>query len=396
MKKYLMILVILTLTLLAVSCKSSSNNGSSSEEPSAQSASPSASVESASPESTSTVSTPTSSPDESTADKNTIKLEGTIGDIPVHMSMTINDGIITGMYSYDKVGQDIRLEGTIEVNRMLAMKEYDSNSTITGTFDGWYTPGIDITGVWTNAKTNKTLNFNLNVIDGIPQDAVWSGDWNRLHAGLYNTANLVIFNETKTGFDFQIDAFSGANMGFVGGYAAIDGTSAHFKDKDTSAELLFGLKDGLVNVISSGDISYYAGAGVGFDGNYTKDKLPEFTLLTEGYLSSKAQEDAFKAMVGADYELFLDTANISAEDQDLDGFGAQVYRWWVRGIALSNASIVMFLPDGTLCAGVIDPENNIIKVYTNAKDITAVPKTIQAWADGFSDMPVKFYESIKN
>lgn len=389
---------------MAVSCKSVTNSGSASVPPSAQpsaaSASPSGTDVSAAPTSTATMSTSSSSPAEPSAepsaDKNTIKLEGSIGDIPIHMSMTIEDGIVTGTYYYDRVGQDIRIEGTIEANRMMTMKEFETDGPVTGAFDGWYTPGIDFTGIWTNAKTNKTLNFSLNVINGIPKDAVWSGAWNRLHAGLYDTAKIAIFNETKTGFDFQIDAFSGANMGFVGGYAVIDGASAHFQDKDTSAELLFSLKDGLIDVKSSGDISYYAGAGVGFDGKYTKDQLPEFTLLTEGYVSSKAQEDAFKAMVGADYELFLNTANIVADEQDLDGFGAQVYRWWVRGIALSNASIVMFLPDGNFCAGVIDPENNIIKVYTNAADITAVPKTILAWADGFSKMPVEFHNSSEN
>jgi hypothetical protein len=336
-------------------------------------------------------------------DKNVIMLRGTIGELPVHMSLTISDGIVTGSYYYDRVGKELKLEGSTEADRMIYLDEYDENGELTGKFDGWYTRGIRITGSWTNAKTDAKLDFNLSIIGGIPANAVWAGEWHRMDTGCFDSATLAIFNETNSSFEFQLDAFSGSHMGFVDGKALIDGKTAIFKDKDTSAELTFSLAGGLLEVVSGGDISYYAGMGVAFDGSYTKEALPEETLLAQGYLGSEEQEDAFRAMTGKDYELFLNTAQLGYEEEDRDGFGAQVYRWTVRGLSGYAESIVMQLPDGGLCAAVLDPEKNNFIVYTNEDIIVSPPRTILAWiadiqeAMGLTgDLPVEFCNTNEN
>jgi hypothetical protein len=330
-------------------------------------------------------------------------LEGTIGDIPVHMSLHISDGIVTGSYYYDKVGKELKLEGTAEADRMFYIDEYDENGERTGKFDGWYTHSIRMTGSWTNTKTNDILDFNLKVIGGIPANAIWSGEWKRMDTGRFGSATLVIFNETKSGFEFQMDAFAGAHMGMIDGTAVIDGTTAHFKDTDTTAELVFSLKNDLIDVQSKGEITYYAGANVVFDGRYTQKELPDDTLLNMGYVPDEAHDDAMRTMTGEDYELFLDTAQIREDREDIDGLGAEVFNWWVFGFSGSNESIVMFLPDGRLCAAVIDPKLTEFKVYTNAEYITAIPETIWAWIADIqeklgltADLPVEFHNANKN
>jgi hypothetical protein len=231
---------------------------------------------------------------------------------------------------------------------------------------------------------------------GIPQNAVWAGEWKRMKTGRFNSATLVILNETTTGFDFQIDAFSGANMGFANGTATVAGNSAHYEDSETGAELSFNISSNTMELTANDAANEQNGMGVCFDGFYSKGALPEDTLLSLGFVATQAQEDAFKAMVGDDYELFLNTANICTDKDDLDGLGAVVTMWWVHGFGDYYESMLMVMPDGGLCAGVIDNDNTVIKVFTDDSEITSVPKTIQAWISGFDEMRIEFHNTAKN
>ena len=51
----------------------------------------------------------------------------------------------------------------------------------------------------------------------------------------------------------------------------------------------------------------------------------------------------------------------------------------------------MLLPGGTVCAAVIDPGKNLIKVYTDEPSIKAVPKTVKVWADKYPELTVEFH-----
>lgn len=392
--KRIIIALIVMMVLAGTSCKtvSSGSDASAAISPTEQA---SESPESTTPNPSQTAVTPP-------ADKETILLEGTIGDLPVHMRLKIKNGKVSGSYSYDKVKQDIMLEGSIEADRMMYINEFDEVGDMTGQFDGWYTPGIRITGRWTDTKTDKVLDFNLAIIDGVPADAIWAGEWKRMDTGRFYSATLVIFQETENSFEFLMDAYSGANMGFIGGTATLEGTKAYYKDSGTEgayppgAALTFELKDGQISLTANEAANGQAGAGVVFDGAYTKAALPEDTLLRMHYVQSEEQDEAFRTMVGKDYELFLNTANFPEDAEDLDNLGADVTTWWVRGFTGSNESIVMLLPDGRLCAAVIEPESGTIKVYTDADYITAVPKTIKTWADSFPEMAVQFHNTNKN
>lgn len=398
MKRFMLTALALVLIFTGTSCKEKSAVGADNTgTPEASQSTPASNAPATAP-----ASAPAVTPTEQSG-ANVIMLEGSIGDIPVHMSLKISDGIVTGTYYYDKVGKELKLEGTTEADRMISLNEYDEDGKLTGKFDGWYTHGIRISGSWTNTKTNESLDFSLKVIGGIPLGAVWAGEWHRLNTGRFASAALVIFNETKNSFDFQMDSYNASHMGFIDGTAIIDGTVAHFKDKATSAELEFRLENSVIEVLSQGDISYYAGANVIFDGSYTQEELPEDTLLSMGYVPDKEHDSAMRTMTGSDYELFLNTAQIRRDDKDLDGFGAQVFSWWVSGFAGSNESIIMFLPDGKTCAAVIDPDGSRIIVYTDAEEITGVPKTIKAWITNLqvllgapADIPIEFHGTDKN
>jgi hypothetical protein len=389
MKKTFVIILTLILVLAAVSC-AGKTSGSSASPPASDAA---AVTGGAVLPFDSAATAAETTPDE----PGVVRLEGTIGGLPVQMRIKIEDGDVTGSYSYDKVGQNIRLEGTIEANRMLTMKEYGEDGDVTGSFDCWYAPGIRLTGTWTDAGGEKTLEVKLDVLDGIPADAVWAGEWYRQDGGMFDSATLVIFNEAKTQFSFQFDAFNGANTGLLSGTAVISGSSAVYTDTSTGAVVQFTLKDDSINVDANNDANMQAGMGVGYGGIFVRErKERNDTLLSLGYVTTQAQDDAFRAMTGADYEQFLSSAHLRYDGEDLDGLGATVYTWMVRGLHGYSDSIVMFMPDGTMCAAVIDLGDNTIKVYTNSPKITDTPKTIRAWAEDFPDYQLVFVGSAKS
>jgi hypothetical protein len=319
-----------------------------------------------------------------------VRLKGTVGDQTVHLSFTEKDGRITGTYYCDRDGKEIPLEGSSEDGRMLFLDEFNARGDIIGAFELWYVPGIRLTGTWTDAGSKVTREVKLAVIDGIPSDAVWAGEWFRLDTGRFNSATLVVYDETDDAFSFHLDAYHDAHMGFVSGTAALRSSKAEYRDAATGALLTFSLKDGIIEIRANDAANQLGGAGIVFEGRFTQDALPEDTLLSMGYVFTEAQEEAFRTVTGADYELFLNTAGNRSEGTDIDGYEALVYEWWVSGFGGIYESIAMFLPDGTFCAGVVDPDNSAIKVYTNSRFFTDVPKTIRQWAKDFPDMTAEF------
>ncbi|NPV92382.1 MAG: hypothetical protein HPY50_16580 [Firmicutes bacterium] len=334
--------------------------------------------------------------DSKPADKDRIELEGTIGkDLQVHMSIRIKDGQVDGSYYYDRYQESIPLKGSIDANRMVTIKEYEPGGAVNGTFYGWYAPGVRLAGDWTNEKTKAGYPFKLRVLNRTDKNAVWSGEWYRLNSGRFDSGSLVVFNEDSGGFEFRLEAFSGANNGSIDGKAEIAGNRARFRDAETGASMSLVLDKGLITVEADEKINqYHAGAGVAFDGEYKKGERQPDTVLSLGMVETGEQEAEFKRLVGEDVDLFIDTAQRMVDEEDLDGYGARVKSYWVRGVGLSNQSIIMLLPGTRFCAAVIDPENDRVKVYTNADYIDKVPRTIEKWRENFKEYRVEFIRRL--
>jgi hypothetical protein len=402
LKKLFILAIMIILIFAAAGCRSSASGdpGADSPEGTGEAVTPQETAE-GSPAESGNASNSSETDEAPSDDEGMIRLEGTIdGYMNIHMTIRIKDGMIEGKYYYDKFKIDIKLKGTIEENRMVTINEYDGEGNHGGTFKGLFVPGIRIDGTWSKPGSEETIGFDLTVIDGIPDNAVWAGEWTRFGSGRFGSSTLVIFNETADGFDFQIDAYDGhhlgpVNMGFISGTARIQGSAAaYYEDSGTEAQLVFIQKDGLIELTANDACNAQAGQGVTFGGDYTKDEIKE-TLLSSGYVQTEEQQKAFEELVGLDVELFLDTAQVSDNLTDLDGYGAKVYHWSVFGLERSHESAVMFLPDGKICAAVIEPVSRRILVYTDAEYIGDVPKTIKAWIDGLDITNVLFIKSSK-
>ncbi|WP_337044662.1 hypothetical protein [Emticicia sp. 17c] len=79
--------------------------------------------------------------------------------IPILMTLTFDDNLIYGTLVYKKVGQAIKVVGSLENGNVL-LHEFDSKTDITGIFYGTK-KGDDITGFWTKPNSEKEMNFVL-------------------------------------------------------------------------------------------------------------------------------------------------------------------------------------------------------------------------------------------
>ncbi|WP_423760369.1 lysozyme inhibitor LprI family protein [Burkholderia sp. NLJ2] len=185
----------------------------------------------------------------------------------------------------------------------------------------------------------------------------------------------------------ELSANNGANTGGLDGDIVLHGDSGTYRyDK---CRLDFDRKGGRIRVTQQGaDFDCGAGAGVVYAGDYVTasqfQAKPRADLLSLKVVTDAAQNTTAHKLLGADYSTLVDMVNTSADEKDLDGLNARVKSYWVRGIATTNAAIVM--SRGTdLWIGllVFDAQNKVrMRYYSNAQAWKKnVPKTIQAWHD---------------
>ncbi len=126
--------------------------------------------------------------------------------------------------------------------------------------------------------------------------------------------------------------------------------------------------------------------GVTYSGAYRKagTKLPpDETLATLGILKNDREETQFRRLVGNDYDLFLNSSQLTAEESDLDSLAARVHTSGVRGLFTLAENIIMVDGQGQMWAAVIDDDN--VYYYTNSNDYKdTLPRTIEKWRERFA------------
>ena len=133
------------------------------------------------------------------------------------------------------------------------------------------------------------------------------------------------------------------------------------------------------------------GMGVTFDGEYANGKIEAIapTLSALGILAGHITEEAFSALVGNYYHLFLSSFQLRSDEDDLDGLGAKVVSGGVRGLYILTEAIVMSRSDGTILAAVID--DDVVRYFSNdARFKQKLPATIDKWRQRFAKKKVSF------
>ena len=227
----------------------------------------------------------------------------------------------------------------------------------------------------------------LASLNGAPLAADrWQQTWYR-DSDTPSFGGVLTFTGTAPRLHFELSGNNGANTGGLGGDIELHGDRGTFRQDQCRID--FSRKGSRVQVAQQGgDVDCGAGSGVTYSGDYvTASKAqarPPADLVTLKVLTDARQNAVAHKLLGADYQTLVDMINVSADEKDLDGLNASVTSYWVRGIATTNAAIVM--QRGTdLWIGllVFDAHDQVrMRYYSNVPAWKkTVPKTIRAWHD---------------
>ncbi|RQR31474.1 DUF1311 domain-containing protein [Burkholderia sp. Bp9143] len=212
----------------------------------------------------------------------------------------------------------------------------------------------------------------------------WQQTWYR-DSDNPSFGGVLTFTGTAPRLHFELSGTNGANTGGLSGDIELHGDRGTFRQDQ--CRLDFSRKGGRVQVAQQGG-DCGAGAGVVYSGDYVTASKAQASspadLVTLKVLTDARQNAIAHTLLGADYQTLVDTVNVSADEKDLDGLNAAVTSYWVRGIATTNAAIVM--RRGTeLWIGllVFDAHDKVrMRYFSNVPAWKkTVPKTIRAWHD---------------
>ena len=83
------------------------------------------------------------------------------GKYPITMRLRRDGAALTGSYAYTKVGENIRLAGTVLADDTFALKEFDDKGQVSGAFGGKIGPDGRVTGTWRKPGSDQTLALAL-------------------------------------------------------------------------------------------------------------------------------------------------------------------------------------------------------------------------------------------
>lgn len=198
---------------------------------------------------------------------------------------------------------------------------------------------------------------------------------------------VLTFTGTPPRLHFELGGTNGAHTGGLNGDIVLHGDSGTYRKN--KCRLDFERKGGRIGITQHGeDFECGAGAGVFYDGEYVTasqfQARPAADLLSLKVVADATQNATAHKLLGTDYQTLIDTVNYITDEEDLDGLNAHVESYSVRGIATTNAAIVM-RRGNDLWIGllVFDAQNNVrMRYYTNVPAWKkTVPKTILAWHD---------------
>lgn len=221
----------------------------------------------------------------------------------------------------------------------------------------------------------------------------WSGRWWRVDADGNAPAELVVSKLTKQGFEFDVNASAGANMGGLSGKASLAAadTARYRGDAASGTEgcvLTFRRVLNRLEVEQKGDSpTCAAGFNVYYNGVYVAaDRDPNAApdLISLGVLPSRELDQAFRALVGDDYGKFIEAADVVGSNREkLNGHPVTAVGMFVRGIACDSHATIAFDGRGHLWAALLYAEadgKTELRYYTNVgSDKHELP-------DAFADM----------
>jgi len=225
--------------------------------------------------------------------------------------------------------------------------------------------------------------------------AAWLGKWNRnTHQ---NNAVLEIDSLRQDAIYFHLIAFSGGHSGDVEGWASVAGSAASYFEvvENDTCSIKFQIFGDSIIEINQLKGTCFAAMGVYYDGKYRNEKLStdnneQVYIDSFQLLDDTLANQILKKLVGADYDLFVNSSQLSSPDTlDLDSLNATVHASGVRGLFTEMENVVMVDSAKNIWAAVLDDHK--LYYYTTRKDwANRFPKTFDKWRANFLDYPITY------
>jgi len=220
------------------------------------------------------------------------EFSGTINNtIRIRLKITQSGNAIRGTYLYEKVGKDIQLNGSVNGQQQVTIKETDANGNQTGIFKGRFIGSDVLEGTWSNADGTKTFPFRVSTgsaaslpaassNDGITGEYVRLDAKGRIEKESGAGINVRLLKDGSAEIQGEavlvVDAKRGnVRTGNVEGTYKLNGNKLLVKGEgeyDCSLTITFG--KGTLEV--TGDNNQCGGLGVNFDGSYKRVGAPKF------------------------------------------------------------------------------------------------------------------------
>ena len=222
----------------------------------------------------------------------------------------------------------------------------------------------------------------------------WIGKWQRRM--WQNDSYLEIKSIKNDSLEFTLFASSGGHTGELEGLAVVQDNLASFSEinDDDTCLVIFKLIGDTVISIAQKTGNCFTAIAVSYSGNYKNEKvLPKTenseTLFDLEIFKTRTQDSLFKSLVRQQYSLFVNSTQLTSEDEDLDSLRTNVHSSGVRGLFTFMENIIMIDSLNNIWAAVID--NNKIYYFTNREDFKSnLPKTIDNWRQNFKDYEVVY------
>lgn len=294
------------------------------------------------------------------------------------------------IYITDESGTEVDNEITIEGKTITVAPpegEYAKDSTYTLHIK----EGLSSTSGIPSDKT-VTMSFTTE-----SSKQFETGEWTRDIK--YNGATLTVEQVKDQAFDFTLNAVSGAHSGKIEGTATIEGDTATFSD-DQGCTLTFKNLGDTITITQTDECAAYAGAAVGFSGDYTigdtSDETPRFVDVG---LFTASQNETFRALVEEHYSLFTDSFQVVTQEEVEDDFGGEAVSGFVQGVANTMNGIVVKSDRNEIYAAAIGnveagnqlSDKGIVYYTTDTNHADHLPKTILKWKNNLTNDELVYY-----
>ncbi|MCU0121067.1 hypothetical protein N8H74_22615 [Pseudomonas sp. B2M1-30] len=228
--------------------------------------------------------------------------------------------------------------------------------------------------------------MRMKALEYAARPFTWNATWQMIPWGTSTAAQVTTSRQDATHIAFDISAANGGNSGDMDGVATIAGAAAHYEGGNCT--LKFSASNGLLDVEQEGgEGACGGGVGVYYAGRYVASEQPisiDYDLLSLGVLRTPQEDQALRVLLKDDYQTLLNNSgSMVTGEASADVPDGAVDEFWVRGLASSNAAILMRAPGNRLWLVllVFDEQRKVrARYYTNvAKWKKQVPDVLQAW-----------------